>query len=115
FENVSAAWGLDLYGVSNGATLADLDNDGDYDLVVNNLNAPATVYENHAGTGNNYLKIKLNGQPPNHFGIGAKVTVTTGDLVQSQELYTTKGYLSSQEPVLIFGLGQHTEIDRVEV
>ncbi|WP_170110533.1 VCBS repeat-containing protein [Flavilitoribacter nigricans] len=114
FKNVSGDWGLDHFGVSNGATFADLDNDGDFDLVVNNLNERASVYRNDLA-GNHYLKIQLGGTGLNKFGIGAKVTVRTGDLEQCQELYTSKGYLSSVEPQLLFGLGKAGSVDRVEV
>lgn len=115
FENVGAAWGLDLFGVSNGAAYADLDNDGDYDLIVSNLNAPAAIYENQNPTGNHYLKVALDGEAGNVFGLGAKVTVTIGEMTQIRELYPTSGYLSAVEPVLLFGTGQAQIIDRVEV
>lgn len=114
FENISADWGLNHFGVSNGATVADLDNDGDLDLIVNNLNEPASIYRNTL-SGNNYLKIKLRGKGNNVLGIGAKVKVHTGALEQSQELFTTKGYLSAVEPYLLFGLGEASTIDRIEV
>lgn len=114
FEDVSADWGLDHFGVSNGATVADLDNDGDYDLIVNNLNEPASIYQNTL-SGNNYVKISLRGQGDNVFGIGAKVKVRTGSLEQSQELFTSQGYLSGVEPNLLFGVGDAGTIDRIEV
>lgn len=114
FENVSEAWGINHFGVSNGATLADLDNDGDQDLIVNNLNEPASVYQNNL-TGNNFLKIKLRGNQHNTAGIGAKVTVRTGDLLQSEELYNSRGYLSAVPTELLFGLGSATVVDRLEV
>ncbi len=115
FENVSAAWGFDLPGVSNGAVFADLDNDGDKDLVINNLNAPASVYENRATGENGFLKIRLEGLPPNTFGIGAKVEITTGDNHAFQELFTARGFMSSTEPVMVFGIGTAPEIDRLKV
>ncbi len=115
FEDVSTAWGFDEAGVSNGAVFADLDNDGDKDLVINNLNAPASVYRNDAATGNNYLKIKLEGKKFNTCAIGAKVRLNVGDQVLLQEVYTSKGYLSSTEPVLLFGIGTASEVDRLEV
>jgi hypothetical protein len=107
FEKVSDRWGLNKKGCSNGAAYADLDNDGDLDLVTNNLNAPASVFENRANEKlkRNYLKIKLQDSNSNNkFGIGAKVQVTAGQLSQTQELYTTRGFQSSSEPVLTFGL-----------
>ncbi|MEZ4993285.1 MAG: VCBS repeat-containing protein [Saprospiraceae bacterium] len=115
FEDVSAKWGLDLFGVSNGAVYADLDGDGDQDIVINNLNAPASVYENEIGSTNNYLKVELEGSNLNPFGIGARVTITIDGKTQIQEMYTTRGFLSSVEPVLYFGLGKAHTVDRLEV
>lgn len=115
FEEVSAAWGFEEAGVSNGAAFADLDNDGDRDLVINNLNAPASIYQNNATTGNQYLKIKLEGKKFNTSAIGAKVRLTIDGQVMLQELYTSKGYLSSTEPILLFGIGKAPAIDRLEV
>ncbi len=106
FENVSKQWGLDWVGCSNGAAYADLDNDGDLDLVTNNLNAAATVFENRANEKlrNNFLKIKLiDTSSKNTFGIGARVTVET-DHLQVQELYPSRGFQSACEPLLTFGL-----------
>lgn len=115
FKNVSADWGLDWVGISNGATFADLDNDGDKDLIVNNLNEAAGIFENKATTNNNYLKIKLKGKTPNTFGIGAKVKLSVSRSTFYQELFTSKGYLSSTEPLLLFGIGQAQVVDSIEV
>lgn len=115
FEDVSTAWGLNLYGVSNGAVFADLDNDGDQDLILNNLNARASIYENNNSGGNNYLKIHLRGKAPNVSAIGAKVRIQSGTAVQSQELFLSQGYQSSVDTRLLFGVGQAVSVDRVEV
>ena len=117
FENVAQKWGLDLTGCSNGAAYADFDNDGDLDLVLNNLNAPATVYRNNSEvfTKNNYLKIKLKGEGANPNGIGTKVTVKAGALVQTQELQPTRGWQSSSDYLLNFGLGKNTNIEELKV
>ncbi len=114
FEDVSAAWGLNRKGYSMGTAYADLDNDGDLDLVVNNLNAPASIYQNNS-EGNNYLKIKLKGKQGNQFGIGAKVEVITDASTQLQVLNPVRGWLSSMDYTLVFGLGKSDKIKQVKV
>ncbi len=75
FEDVSAAWDFNEIGISHGMALADLDNDGDLDLVVNNLHAAAGVYRNNSIAPR--LAVRLNGSPPNRFGVGAKIIVSS--------------------------------------
>ncbi|MFM9947535.1 MAG: VCBS repeat-containing protein [Saprospiraceae bacterium] len=117
FEPVAASWGLDLSGSTNGAAYADLDGDGDLDLVTNNLNAPAAIFENLSQEllKNNYLRISLQGKDGNPFGIGARVTIESGGRRQMQELQTTRGFQSSVEPVLTFGLGKAVEVDQITI
>ena len=117
FENVSAKWGLDLLGCSNGAAYADLDNDGDLDLVINNLNEKATVYRNVISKDGDagYLKIRLKGKGANTYGIGARVTIETDSTKQMQELSPVRGWLSSMEPILLFGIGRSKQIDLLTV
>ncbi len=116
FSNTTEDWGLDKKGFSNGFVYVDLDNDGDLDLVLNNLDEPASIYVNEAQkTKNNYLKIKLKGNEKNPFGIGAKVAVKYNNTEQFQELTLTRGYQSSVEPILHFGLGNSTNVDEVKV
>ena len=117
FENVAEKWGLDLTGCSNGAAYADFDNDGDLDLVVNNLNAPAALYRNNSEvfSKNNYLKIRLKGDAGNPFGLGAKVTIKSGGLTQMQELSPTRGWQSSSDYVLNFGLGKNETAEEVKI
>jgi hypothetical protein len=117
FEDKSIEWGFGEPSISNGAAYADLDNDGDLDLVTNNINQPAGVYRNRANewTGNHYAKVKLRGDGPNTFGVGARVTVLAGGQRQVQQLMPTRGFLSAVEPVLTFGLGKAAKIDSLWV
>ena len=108
FENVGKQWGMDTSSISHGAAYGDFDNDGDWDLVVNNTNQPAFIWQNHAeDLKNNYLKIKCKGIGKNTFGIGAKVVVSDDEgFKQLQELELSHGFQSSVEPCLIFGVGK---------
>ncbi|WP_430424875.1 VCBS repeat-containing protein [Maribacter litoralis] len=116
FTNMSKAWGLDQQSFSNGAATADLDNDGDLDLIVNNVDDPAFIYENLTNSKENgYLKIKLNGPATNKDGLGAKITLKTNDSIQFHEFKTVRGYLSSVEPIAHFGLGDVTKIDSLTI
>lgn len=117
FKNVSSDWGLDETGYSMGAAYGDLDNDGDLDLVVNQLNAPAVVYRNNAEkmTGNHYLKIRLEGKQPNGYGIGSRVVVEADAKKMMQELHPTRGWLSSVDYALNFGLGTAEKINRIQI
>ncbi|HET6542190.1 MAG TPA: VCBS repeat-containing protein [Chryseolinea sp.] len=117
FENVTGAWGLIDEKVSNGAVYADLDNDGDHDLVTNNLNDNITILKNNQNEiqKHNYLKIKLEGKVPNTQGLGAKVQLITDSATIFQEVFFTRGYASSVEPVLLFGLGKSNLIKEVKV
>ncbi len=110
FEDKSENWGFQEKNCSNGAIYADLDNDGDLDLVTNNIDEKAGIYQNNSNqlTANNYLKIKLQGITPNPFGVGAKVMVKAGGIIQVQQVQPTRGFMSSVEPVLTFGLGKQT-------
>lgn len=115
FDDVSESWiGLNPT-LSNGAAYADLDNDGDLDLIVNNINEVASVYRNDSDSKSNYLNVKLEGNSPNIFGIGSKVIVYSNGLESAQELIPTRGWLSSSSYELHFGLGEETNIDSVLV
>ncbi|MEF8940967.1 MAG: VCBS repeat-containing protein, partial [Salinivenus sp.] len=117
FRDVSAQWNLDDSFNSNGAAYADLDDDGDLDLVANNINETASVYENRANRRDesHYLKVRLRGQAPNTDGIGAKVTAYTDSVTQYLEQFPTRGYLSSVSPVLHVGLGARSQVDSLRV
>lgn len=111
FENKTTAWGVQQTANSNGAAYADLDNDGDLDLIVNNINQPAFIYENTASSDGFFLQLDLQGEGLNTQGVGARVTISAGGLQQQLEQYPTKGYLSCVSPRMHFGLG---EIDLVD-
>lgn len=117
FSNKQTDWGLNQASVSSGAVYVDLDNDGDLDLVVNNINQPASVYQNMSRERDNtsYLAIKLKGTAKNTNAIGAKVYVYTPGNMQYQEVNPNRGYLSSVSTTLNFGLGQQTSVDSVRI
>ena len=116
FENVAGAWGLTDSTFSNGAAIADFDNDGDIDLIINNLDQEALLYENVADKKNNYIRIKLEGPEKNRDGIGAKISLYyDGKMQQFFQQKTVRGYLSCNEPAVHFGLGQTTKIDSITI
>ncbi len=116
FKNTTAQLGLDQRSFSNGSAYGDLDNDGDLDLVVNNVNMQSFIYKNLAEqTGNYYLKLQFNGPENNKFGIGAKATIKTKEGIQVLENFNTRGFQSSIEPQLIFGLADIDRIDELHI
>ncbi len=117
FSSVASEWGLAQPGFSNGAVYVDLTNSGSLDLVVNNINAPASIYRNRARerNGNHYLKVQLRGSGANTAGIGAMVTIRYGGRQQMLEQNPTRGFQSSVDPRLHFGLGAATRIDTLTV
>ena len=117
FKNVTSTWASHGNSYSNGGTSVDLDNDGDLDLVINNINEDAFVLENSLdqNSQNSYLKIKFKGNSTNIFGIGTTVKAYYQNKVIVEENYTTKGYLSSVEPKIHLGLGDAKVIDSLEI
>ncbi len=116
FSNVSDKWGLTKEAISNGSAYADLDNDGDLDLIINCINDEPTILQNNSlNNTSHYLRIKLVGSGKNTQGIGAKVYITTAHTKQMQEQYLTRGLQSSVDPVMHIGLGKDSIIQTVEV
>ncbi|MCO4853892.1 MAG: VCBS repeat-containing protein, partial [Flavobacteriaceae bacterium] len=114
FENVRELWGFETPSFSNGSAYGDLDNDGDLDLVVNNINAPAFVYKNNS-TENNYVQISLKGFEKNTFAIGSKVILHQEGQKSMLEQFPSRGFQSAISNRLHFGLGQNARIDSIEI
>lgn len=114
FVDRTKAWGLERPSNSNGAVYADLDKDGDLDLVVNNVNQAAFVYRNN-NEDQHYLAVRLEGRGGNTAGIGARVEIVTENGRQVREQFLNRGYLSSVDPVLHFGLGARPQVQSLVV
>lgn len=114
FENVRDLWGFETPSFSNGSAYGDLDNDGDLDLVVNNINAPAFVYKNNS-TENNYVQISLKGFEKNTFAVGSKVIVHQEGQKSMLEQFPSRGFQSAISNRLHFGLGKNSRIDSIEI
>jgi hypothetical protein len=117
FSNVTPTWVSHGNSYSNGGVSVDLDNDGDLDLVINNINEEAFVLENTSdqNSQNSYLKIKFKGNSTNIFGIGTTVKAFYKGQVITEENYTTKGYLSSVEPKIHLGFGTTKIVDSLQI
>ena len=117
FSSVADAWGLAQPGFSNGAAYVDLNNSGGLDLVINNINAPPSIYRNKARSvdGNSYLTVVLRGAAANAQGIGARLLAKIGGVTQLLEQQPTRGFESSVDPRPHFGLGKATRIDTLTV
>ncbi|MDB4635441.1 VCBS repeat-containing protein [Flavobacteriaceae bacterium] len=114
FENARDLWGFETPSFSNGSAYGDLDNDGDLDLVVNNINAPAFVYKNNS-TENNYVQISLKGFEKNTFAVGSKVIVHQEGQKSMLEQFPSRGFQSAISNRLHFGLGKNSRVDSIEI
>lgn len=117
FQNKTIAWGINQPANSSGAAYADLDNDGDLDLIVNNINSPASIYENQVEkiSNANYLNIKLSENSENRQAIGAKVKIFANNQIQTLIGNPYRGYQSSVTTTLHFGLGENSKVDSLHI
>ena len=113
FAKASEKWGFDFKGHSNGMAYGDLDNDGDLDVVVNNMNSNALLYRNNAN--GDFLKLRLEGSPQNRMGLNTKITLITNNGNQYKEFQTTRGFQSSCSRDVHFGLQPNTKIESVKI
>ena len=115
FKNVSKKWGLDHLGVSTGAAVGDLDNDGDLDLVVNGFEEPVRLYRNDVATQNS-LRIRLIGDSSNRFGIGTTVRLFRSDGQQQvRHVSASRGFMSTSESIVHFGIGQSSQVEKLVI
>lgn len=114
FERVGKEWGVDHKGVSYGAAVGDLDNDGDLDLIVSNFEEQVSVYRNQSTSGKS-LKLKLIGVKSNRFGLGATLTLKTNTGQQVRYLTLARGYMAADEPVVHFGVGDSETIESLTI
>jgi len=114
FRKMNKDWNLTAVQNANGAAWADLDGDGDLDIITNNVDAKSGIFINQAEkNGNHYLKVRLEGPPGNRLGAGSEITLQVGDEQRSEQFRWIRGYQSSCQPIMHFGLGSHTQVDKL--
>lgn len=115
FERANEDWGMIDVGFSNGAVYADLDNDGDLDIVANNIDSVVSLFENKSSNSSNYLNLNFVGPAKNTDGLGVKVSISHDENDQFQELTLSRGFQSSVDPRLHFGLGDSDKIEQIKI
>lgn len=115
FKKANDTWGIKYEGFSNGVVYADLDNDGDLEIILNNIDDEAVIFENNSSSINNYLKLRFSGYGKNTSGLGVRAYVKTDSLEQMQELTLTRGFQSSVAPELHFGLAKNKTINELKI
>ncbi len=115
FERANEAWGIEFEGFSNGAVYVDLDNDGDLEIVTNNIDDHAAVFNNNNPDSNNFINLQFTGPEKNRNGLGTRVYLSDSGKTQMQELTLTRGFQSSVSPRLHFGVGQTETIEEIKV
>ncbi len=115
FEKANEKWGLSFKGFSNGSVYVDLDNDGDLEIITNNIDDIASIFENTSSSINNYINLKFKGTAKNPFGIGVKVSLSNKGTKQFQEMTLSRGFQSSVAPQMHFGTGTTTTLDEIHV
>ncbi|MEO0572247.1 MAG: VCBS repeat-containing protein [Bacteroidota bacterium] len=115
FKRMNKEWGIEHKGFSNGSVYVDLDNDGDLEIVTNNIDDEATIFENTSTKNSNYLALKFAGPSQNKNGLGTKVMLYHDGKSQYQELTLTRGFQSSVAPQMHFGLGKAAIVDSIQV
>ena len=114
FKSVGASWGLQHHGVSFGSATADFDGDGDPDIATNNVDRPVSLYRNTGSEGRR-IAVRLRGRAANRDGLGATITVRTAGGTQVRAITSARGYLSASDTTALFGLGNHTTVERLSV
>ncbi|MBU2949335.1 VCBS repeat-containing protein [Tamlana agarivorans] len=115
FKKVNNDWGLTYKGFSNGCVYVDLDNDGDLEVITNNIDDTPALFENKSSQNNNFITLRFKGSEKNKFGIGVKTSLFANTLMQFQEMTLTRGFQSSVAPELHFGLGKAEKIDSLKI
>lgn len=115
FDKMNEEWGLEFVGWSNGCVYADLDNDGDLEIIVNNIDDTAAIFENFSSEYNNFITLNFKGPDKNKNGLGVKTHLTSNEVTQFQEMTLTRGFQSSVAPQLHFGIATADQVDEIKI